>query len=56
DRLFEPFLTSDSSSGTGLGLAIAKSAIQSHRGEIHGFNRSEGGASFLMVLPVFEAL
>ena len=56
DRLFEPFFTTDPTLGTGLGLAIAKSAVQAHGGEIHGFNRPNGGASFQLVLPVLEAL
>ena len=55
ERLFEPFATG-SPKGTGLGLAIAKAAIEAHRGEIHASNRPEGGATFHIVLPVFEAL
>jgi len=54
-RLFEPFATG-SPRGTGLGLAIAKAAVEAHRGEIQARNRSEGGASFHIVLPVFEQL
>jgi signal transduction histidine kinase len=54
-RLFEPFATG-SARGTGLGLAIAKAAVEAHRGEIQARNRNEGGASFHIVLPVFEQL
>lgn len=54
-RLFEPFATG-SPRGTGLGLAIAKAAVEAHRGEIQARNRNEGGASFHIVLPVFEQL
>jgi len=54
-RLFEPFATG-SPKGTGLGLAIAKAAIESHRGQIQAQNRTRGGASFHIVLPVLEQL
>lgn len=54
-RIFEPF-ASGSGRGTGLGLAIAKSAIEGHRGQLHAENRTSGGASFSVVLPVFEPL
>jgi two-component system sensor histidine kinase FlrB len=56
ERLFEPFFTTDPTLGTGLGLAIAKSAVKAHGGEIRGFNRPQGGASFQLVLPMLEAL
>jgi two-component system sensor histidine kinase FlrB len=54
-RIFEPFATGKSQ-GTGLGLAIAKSAVEGHRGQIHGANRPNGGAVFQIVLPVLEPL
>jgi two-component system sensor histidine kinase FlrB len=54
-RIFEPFATGKTQ-GTGLGLAIAKSAVEGHRGQIHGANRPNGGAVFQIVLPVLEPL
>lgn len=54
-RLFEPFATSRSD-GTGLGLSIAKTAIESHRGEIAGGNRPQGGAWFKLTMPCLKAL
>jgi signal transduction histidine kinase len=38
--------------GTGLGLAIAKSIVDLHEGRIIVTNRSEGGARFIVRLPV----
>lgn len=39
-------------SGTGLGLAICKGIIEAHQGRIHAKNRSGGGSSIGIVLPV----
>lgn len=38
--------------GTGLGLAIAKTIIDLHNGTIAALNRPDGGAEFLITLPV----
>jgi two-component system sensor histidine kinase FlrB len=54
-RLFEPFSTTRST-GTGLGLSIARSAIESHRGEIAAGNRPTGGAWFKLTMPCLKAL
>ncbi|MEY3200981.1 MAG: hypothetical protein RIR70_531 [Pseudomonadota bacterium] len=54
-RLFEPFATTRSN-GTGLGLSIARSAIESHRGEIAAGNRAQGGAWFKLTLPCLKSL
>jgi len=54
-RLFEPFATTRSN-GTGLGLSIARSAIESHRGEIAAGNRAAGGAWFKFTMPCLKAL
>ena len=40
--------------GTGLGLAIAKSIVDLHDGRIIVTNRSEGGARFIVRLPVAD--
>ncbi|MFA6433931.1 MAG: sensor histidine kinase KdpD [Elusimicrobiales bacterium] len=38
--------------GTGLGLAIAKAAAELHNGSITASNRKDGGAQFLLALPL----
>jgi len=55
ETLFEPFSTSRIT-GTGLGLSIARSAIDSHRGEILVSNREGGGARFTILLPCLTEL
>lgn len=40
--------------GTGLGLFIAKSIIRVHNGEIKGYNNEEGGATFSILLPIYN--
>lgn len=55
ETLFEPFSTSRIT-GTGLGLSIARSAIDSHRGEILVSNRPTGGARFTILLPCLREL
>ena len=55
ETLFEPFSTSRIT-GTGLGLSIARSAIDSHRGELLVSNRDGGGARFTIVLPCLTEL
>ncbi len=54
-HLFEPFYTTKPvGKGTGLGLSTCYGIIQQHAGEISYRNRPEGGALFLISLPVFE--
>ncbi len=55
ETMFEPF-TTRRITGTGLGLAIARSAIDSHRGEILVSNRDGKGARFTIVLPCLTEL
>lgn len=57
DRLFIPFsnscrLGTRGEKGAGLGLAIARHIIEGHKGEIRAENVSEGGARFIITLPV----
>jgi len=55
-HLFEPFFTTKpEGAGTGLGLAICHGIVQSHHGSIRGQNVGDGGASFVIALPLREA-
>jgi len=50
-RIFDPFF-STKGEGTGLGLAITKQIVEAHGGTISCDSRSEGGASFRLLLPL----
>ena len=50
-RLFNSFFTTKEN-GMGLGLALCRSIVLAHRGRIWAENRSGGGATFSIVLPV----
>ncbi len=56
-HVFERFWRADDApvGGTGLGLAIAKWIVEQHGGSIDVANRPEGGASFLVKLPLVAA-
>jgi signal transduction histidine kinase len=52
-RIFEPFYTTkEVGKGTGLGLAITYGIIQEHGGQIAVTNHRQGGAVFIVQLPV----
>lgn len=51
DRIFEPFVTTKER-GTGLGLAISRSIIKEHNGDLNAANRQNGGAAFMVDLPL----
>lgn len=53
DRVFDPFYTTRPvGQGAGLGLSVCYGIIQEHQGKIRCQNRPEGGARFLIELPV----
>lgn len=51
DRIFDPFFTTKDS-GAGLGLAITSQIAQAHGGYIDLLDTSEGGARFMISLPI----
>jgi signal transduction histidine kinase len=52
-QVFDPFFTTKPvGKGTGLGLSICYGIIQEHGGRIQCFNRAEGGATFVVELPI----
>ena len=38
--------------GTGLGLSIAKGFIEAHQGTISAGNKKDGGAEFIISIPI----
>lgn len=55
-RVFDPFYTTKPvGKGTGLGLSAAYGVIQDHGGQITCLNKHEGGALFIVKLPVTAA-
>lgn len=53
NKVFEPFFTTKhEGKGTGLGLAICKDYIERLHGRITAGNRPEGGAAFVVEIPV----
>jgi len=51
-RIFDPFYTTKPiGKGTGLGLSACYGIVQEHQGQIKGFNRPEGGATFQLKFP-----
>jgi two-component system sensor histidine kinase HupT/HoxJ len=55
-RIFDPFFTTKPvGKGTGLGLSISYGIVEQHGGTLRGHNHGEGGAEFVLELPLAGA-
>jgi GAF domain-containing protein/two-component sensor histidine kinase len=52
DRIFDPFVSHGKKKGAGLGLSIARRIVEEHGGKIWTENSSQGGATFVIQLPL----
>lgn len=52
ETIWDAFFTSKGDKGTGLGLSISRGIIQEHGGKMNAQNRPEGGARFVILLPI----
>jgi signal transduction histidine kinase len=53
EKLFEPFYTTKpTGDGAGLGLSVVHGIVNSHKGTIIALNNSDGGATFIIKLPL----
>ena len=55
ERIFNPFFTTKpTGSGTGLGLSISLGIVREHEGRIWAESVPQGGARFVVELPVIQ--
>lgn len=52
ENIFERFVKGGDSAGTGLGLSISRDLVEAHGGTMTATNRPDGGALFVLHLPV----
>ncbi|MDV6236674.1 sensor histidine kinase KdpD [Leptospira ellisii] len=54
EKIFDKFYRSSNQShiGSGLGLSISRSIVETHRGKLTAENRKEGGARFVVEIPI----
>ncbi|KFZ37062.1 histidine kinase [Shewanella mangrovi] len=52
EKIFEPYFTTSQRQGLGLGLSISRRIIESMNGTITVTNAAEGGAEFVILLPL----
>jgi signal transduction histidine kinase len=55
DKFIQSSKTRSGAGGTGLGLAICREIVESHDGRIWAENQPEGGACFIIELPLANA-
>jgi two-component system NtrC family sensor kinase len=53
-KIFNPFFTTKKEKGSGLGLSVSYGLARKMGGRIDAFSPEQGGAEFLIILPVTQ--